>query len=108
MHRMLNIVNTTSMKEIELYIQAVRVKPQVNHSVGGYTNLLVHENDNVVEFYYGYGLSSGPIPDTHICGVYGDNEDWEYEEANDESDEDVDDESNGDLDVQADGHISSF
>ena len=46
--------------------------------------------------------------DTDKCGVYGDDEDYEYEEANDESDEDVDDESNGDLDVRADGHVSSF
>ena len=46
--------------------------------------------------------------DTDRCGVYGDDEDCEYEEANDESDEDVDDESNGDLDVRANGHVSSF
>ena len=52
--------------------------------------------------------SSGPTPDTDICGVYGDDEDYEDEEANDESDEDIDDESNGDLDVQVDGHVSSF
>ena len=50
MYRMLNMVNTTSMEEIELYIEAVRVKPQVNHYVGGYTYLLVRENDNVTEF----------------------------------------------------------
>ena len=73
--------------------------------MGGYTDLLVHENDNVVEFYYGYGHSSGPVLDTDRCGVYGDDEDCEYEETNDESTEDVDDESNGDLDVRADGHI---
>ena len=63
---------------------------------------------NVAEFDYGCGLNSGLILDTHIYGVYGDDEDCEYEEANDESDEDVDDESNGDLDVQADGHVSFF
>ena len=68
--------------------------------MGGYTNLLVRENDNVAEFDYGYGPSSGPVPDTHRCGVYGDEEDYEYEEANDES--------NGDLDIQAYGHVSSF
>ena len=44
---MLNLINTTGMKKIELYIQGVRVKPQVNQYVGAYTNLLVLENDNV-------------------------------------------------------------
>ena len=77
----------------------------MNQSVGGHIDLLVHDNYNVVEFDYGCGPSSGPVPDT---GVYGDDEDYAYEEANDESDEDVDDESNGDIDVQADGHVSSF
>ena len=52
--------------------------------------------------------NSGPTLDPDRCGVYGDDEDFEDEEANDESDEDVDGESNGDLDVQADGHVSSF
>ena len=33
-YRMLNMVNTTSIEEIELYIEVVRVKPQVNQSVG--------------------------------------------------------------------------
>ena len=80
----------------------------MNQSVGGYADLLVRENDNVVEFDYGYGPSSGPALDIDICGVYGNDEDYEHEEANDESDEDVDDESNGDLDVQAAGHVSSF
>ena len=108
MYRMLNLVNTTGMKEIELYIKVVRVKPQVNQFVGTYTHLLVQENDNVVEFDYGYGPSRGSAPDTNRCRVYGDDEDYEDEEANDEFDEDVDDESNGDLNVQADGHVSSF
>ena len=56
---MLNLVNATDIEEIELYIEVVRVKPQVNQSVGAYTNLLVRENDNVAELDYGYGLSSG-------------------------------------------------
>ena len=102
---MLNMVNTTSIKEIELYIEVVQVKPQVNQSGVGHIDLSVRDNYNVVEVDYGYGPSSGPVPDT---GVYGDDEDCAYEEANDESNEDVDDESNGDLDVQADGHASSF
>ena len=105
---MLNLVNTTSVEEIELYIEIVRVKPQVNQSVGIYTDLLVRENDNVVELDYSCGLSNGPTPDTNRCGVYGDDEDCEDEEANDAFDEDVDDESNGDLDVQAYGHLSAF
>ena len=99
-YQMLNMVNTTGMEEIKLYIEDVRVKPKVNQSIGGYTNLLVHENDNVAEFDYGCGPSSGPAPDTDRCGVYGNGEDCEYEEANDES--------NGSLDVQANGHVSSF
>ena len=102
---MLNMVNTTSIKEIELYIEVVRVKPQVNQFVGDHIDLLVHNNYNVAEFDYGCGPSSGPVSGT---GVYGDDEDCAYEEANDESDEDVDDEANGDLDVQADGYVSSF
>ena len=105
MYRMLNMVNTTSIEEIELYIEVVRVKAQVNQYVGGHIDLLIRDNYNVVEFDYGCGLNSGSVSD---IGVYGDDEDCAYEEANDESDEDVDDESNGDLDVQADGHVSSF
>ena len=91
-YRMLNMVNTTSIEKIELYIEVVRVKPQVNQSVGGHIDLLVRDNYNVAEFDYGCGPSSGPISNTK---VYGDDEDCAYEEANDESDEDVDDESNG-------------
>ena len=104
-YRMLNMVNTTSIEEIELYIEVVRVKPQVNQFVGGHIYLLVHDNYNVVEFDYGCGPSSGPVSG---IGVYGDDEDCAYEEANDESVEDADDEANGDLNVQADGHVSSF
>ena len=110
-YRMLNLINTTRMEEIELYIEVVRVKPQVNQFLGAYTDLLVQENDNVAEFDYGCVPSSGPAPDTDRCGVYGDDEDdedYRGEEANDEFDEGVDDESNGDLDVQADEHVSSF
>ena len=33
-YRMLNMVNTTSIEEIELYIEVVQVKPQVNQFVG--------------------------------------------------------------------------
>ena len=36
-YRMLNLVNITGMEEIELYIEVVRVKPQVNQSMGDYT-----------------------------------------------------------------------
>ena len=103
--RMLNLVNTTTIDEIELYIEVVRVKAQVNQSVGGHVDLLVHDNYNVPEFDYGCGPSSGPVPDT---GVFGVDEDRAYEEGNDEYDEDVDDDCNGDADVEAYGHTSSF
>ena len=96
-YRMLNMVNTTDIEEIELHIEVVRVKPRVNQSVGGHIDLLVHENYNVAEFDYGCGPSSGQVPDT---GVYEDYEDCAYEETNDES--------NGDIDVQVDRHVSSF
>ena len=39
--RMFKLVDTTGMEEIELYVQLVLVKPQVNQSVGIYTNLLL-------------------------------------------------------------------
>ena len=98
-YRMLNMVNTTTIEEIKLYIEVVRVKAQVNQSVSGHIDLLVRENYNVANFNYGCGPSSGPVPDIEVCG---DDEDCGYEEANDECDEGVDDESNGDIDVQAD------
>ena len=41
MYRMLKLVNITRMEEIELCLQLVRVKPQVNQSVNTYTNLLL-------------------------------------------------------------------
>ena len=68
-YRMLNMVNTISIEEIELYIEVVRVKPQVNQSVGGHIDLLVHENYNVAEIDYGYGPGSGLVPDTRVYGV---------------------------------------
>ena len=71
-YRMLNMVNTTRIEEIELYIEVVQVKPQVNQSVGGHIDLLVRKNYNVIEFNYGCEPSSGPVPNT---GVYGDEED---------------------------------
>ena len=69
MYRMLNMVNTISIEEIELYIEVVRVKPQVNQSVGGHIDLLVHENYNAAEIDYGCGPSSGLVPDTGVYGV---------------------------------------
>ena len=104
-YRMLNIVNTTSIEEIELYTEVVPVKPQVNQSVGGHINLLVRDNYNVAEYDYGCGPSSCLVPNT---AIYGDDEDCADEDVDDESDEDVDDESNGDLDIQANGHVSFF
>ena len=97
-HRMLNMVNTTVIKEIELFVEVVRINRQANQSMG------VAENENVAEIDYGCGPSSGPVLDT---GVYGDDNACAYEEGN-ESDEDVDDEYDEDLHVQANGHVSSF
>ena len=45
-YRMLKVVKTTSIEEIELYIEVVPVKPQVNQSVGGHIDLLVRDNYN--------------------------------------------------------------
>ena len=53
---MLNLVNTIDMEEIKLYIEVVRIKPQVNQFVGAYTDLLVRDNDNVTEFDMVVGL----------------------------------------------------
>ena len=105
---MLKLVNTTAMEEIELCIEVVRVKPQVNQSVGAYTNLLVGGNDNVAKLDYGCRPSNAPAPDTNRCEVYGYDDDCEDKEANDESDKDGNDESNGNIDVQSDRHVSFF
>ena len=99
MHRMLNMVNTTAIEEIELFVEVVRINRQANQCMG------VAENENVVEIDYGCGPSNDPLLDT---GVYGNDVAYANEEGNDESDEDVDDEYDEDLHVQADGHVSSF
>ena len=57
---------------------------------------------------YGCGPSSTPARNTDRCEVYGDDGDYEDEEANHEFDENGDDESNGDINVQANEHVSSF
>ena len=101
---MLKLINTTGMEEIELFLQLVRVKPQVNQSVGTYTYLLLGGNVNVEKLDCGYGPSSTPIIVTDRCEVYEDDQNYEDEEG----DEDGDDESDGDGDVQANGHVSSF
>ena len=72
---MLNMVNTNGIEEIELYIEVVRVKQEVNQSVGGYIDLFVPENYNVAEFDYGCEPSSGLAPDIDRCGVYANDED---------------------------------
>ena len=103
---MLNLVNTTTIEGIELYIEVVRVKAQLNQSVGGHVNLFVRDNYNVAQSDYGCAPSSGSVPDTR---PNGDDEDSADEEGNDEYDEDVDDECDGDdEDVEVDGHASSF
>ena len=104
--KMLDLVNTTTIKEIELYIKVVRVKAQLNQSVGGHADIYVRDNYNVAQFDYGCGPSSGPVPDT---GPNGDDEDSADEECNDEYGEDVDDECDGDDgDVEVDQHASFF
>ena len=101
-YQMLKLVNTIGIEEIELYLQLVRVKPQVNQSIGTYTNLLLIRNVNVEELDYGRGLSSALVAVTDRCEVNEDNQDCE----NEEDDEDGDDESDGDGD--GDVHVSSF
>ena len=60
-YRMLKLVDTTGIEKIELYVQLVQVKPQVNQSAGTYTNLLLGRNFNVEEFDYGCGPNSIPV-----------------------------------------------
>ena len=75
-YRMLKLVNTTSIEEIELYIEVIRVRPQVNQFVGAYTDLLVGGNDYITELDYGCGPSSAPTPDIdRSCEVNADDED---------------------------------
>ena len=106
MHQMLNLVNTTTIEEIELFIEFVRVKAQMNQTVGGHVDLFVRENYNVAQSNYGCGPSTGAVSNT---GPNGDDEDSVDEEGNDEYDEDVNDECDGDdEDVDVDGHASSF
>ena len=104
MYRMLKLVDTAGMEEIELYLKLVRVKRQVNQPVSTYTDSLLKENDNAEELDNGCGISSAPVIVTNRCEVYGDDEDCEDYEG----DEDGDDESDGDRDVQVHGHVSSF
>ena len=103
---MLNLVNTTTIEEIELYIKVVRVKAQLNQSVGSHVDLFVRNHYNVAQSDYGCGPSTGAVPDT---GPNGDDEDSADEEGNDEYDKDFNDECDGDdEDVDVDGHASSF
>ena len=95
MYRMLKLVKTVGMEEIDLYLQLVHVKPQVNQSVCAYTNLLLGGNFNVMELDYGCGPSRAPVIVTNKCEVNKDYQDCEDEA----SDEDGDDESDGEGDV---------
>ena len=72
-YRMLKLVNTTRMEEIELYLQLVCVKPQANQSVGTYIDLLLGGNVNVEELDYGCGPSSALVVVTDRCEVNEDN-----------------------------------
>ena len=81
------------------------VKPQVNQSVGTYTNLLLRININIKELDHVCGPNYTPMNvEVDRCKVNEDDQDCE----DDEGDEDGDDESNEDGDVQADGYVSSF
>ena len=95
---MLNMVNTTVIEEIELFVEVVRIRRQENRSIG------VAEIEKLAEIDHGYGPSSGLLLDT---GAYGDDDACAYQEGNDEYGED-DDEYDDDLHVQADGLVSSF
>ena len=101
---MLKLVDTTGMEEIELYVQVVRVNPQVNQLAGTYTNLLIGGNFNVEESDYKCGPSSALVAVIDRCEVNEDDQDCEVEA----DDEDGDDESGEDGDAQADGHVLSF
>ena len=104
MYQMLKLVDTARREEIELYVQLVLVKPQVNQSVGTYTILLLGENFNIEDLDYGCGPSRTLVVVTDRCEV-----NKNYQDCEDEAgDKDGDDESDGDRDVQADGHVPSF
>ena len=68
-YRMLKLVDTIGIEEIELYVQLIRVKPQVNQSISSYTNLFLGENFNVEELDYGCGSSSASVVVTDRCEV---------------------------------------
>ena len=53
---MLNLVNTTTIEDIELDIEVVQVKALVNQSVGSHVDLLVRDNYNVPELNMVVGL----------------------------------------------------
>ena len=55
---MLNMVNTTVIEEIELFVEVVRIHRQENRSNG------VAEIENLAEIDHGCGPSSGPVLDT--------------------------------------------
>ena len=103
-YRMLKLINIIGIEEIELYLLIVRVKPQVNQSVGTYTNLLLLGNINVDELDYDYGPSSTPVNVEDRCKVNKDDQGCK----DDGGGEDGDDESDGDGHIQADGHVLSF
>ena len=44
---MLDLVNTPTIEEIELYIKVVRVKAQVNQSMGGHEDIFARDSPNV-------------------------------------------------------------
>ena len=65
----------------------MRVKPQVNQSVGTYTNILLRGNSNVEKLDYMCGPSSTPVSINDRCEVNKDDQDCE-DGAGDEDDDD--------------------
>ena len=59
-HLMLNMVNTTVIEEIELFVEVVRIHRQENRSIG------VAEIENLAEIDHGCGPSSGPVIQDHM------------------------------------------
>ena len=93
---MLKLFNTFGMDEIELYIEQVLVKPQLNPFFNNFTHLLIGKNNNVEELDYNCGLNSALIALTYGCIVNEDEKECEAQESNDQS--------KGAKDVQHDGH----
>ena len=72
--QMLKLVNTFGMEKIELYIEQVSIKRQMNPLLG-----------NVKELNYGYGSDNTPVALTYGCRADEDKEECETQEGDDQS-----------------------